>query len=385
MKISANPSGGHDPALVGIGLMSGTSCDAVSAAAVRIGPDWIEPLAYWNVPYGRRARADLLRLAETPTRELSRMNFQIGYWFAQAAAALIRKLGRKADFVASHGHTVLHAPGDRPPHTLQIGEPSLIVERTGLTTVADFRPRDMAAGGQGAPLVPFFDHFVFSGKAPVVLLNIGGISNATWVERDPDRCRASDLGPGNCLIDEAVRRATRGTRPFDEGGKLARLGRLDAELLRRLHRHPFFQRPLPRSACRSDFLPGFFEKVVAVRLRRDPLGTIATLTRFTAEAVAKEIARRPVRHVIVSGGGAWNRTLMNHLKDLLFPASVSSIEEWGWPPLAKEPAAFALLGDRTLRGLACTLPRTTGARHPVPAGKILPGANFSRLAARLAR
>lgn len=365
--------------------MSGTSCDGVSAAAVRIGPHWIEPLACWDVPYGPRARTALLRLAGASARELSRLNFEIGGWLAETAAALIRKLDRRPDFVASHGHTVLHAPCERPPHTFQIGEPSLIAEATGLTTVADFRPRDIAAGGQGAPLVPFFDHFVFSGKAPAVLLNIGGIANATWVERASSRCRASDLGPGNCLIDEAVRRATRGARQFDEGGQLARRGRLNPQLLRRLHRHPFLRRPLPRSACRSDFVPAFFDHIVAAELRRDPPGTIATLTRFTAEAIAKEIARRPVRHVIVSGGGVWNRTLMDHLKDLLFPAPVSPIAEWGWPPLAKEPAAFALLGDRTLRGLACTIPRTTGARSAVPAGKIIPGANFSRLMARLTR
>jgi anhydro-N-acetylmuramic acid kinase len=365
--------------------MSGTSCDGIGVAAVRIGRGWIEPVACWNVPYGPRARRDLLRLPQASAKELSRMNFRIGGWLAKAAAALIRKLRRAPDFVASHGHTVLHAPGDRPPHTLQIGEPSMIAQVTGITTVADFRPRDMAAGGQGAPLVPYFDHFVFSGKSPVAMVNIGGIANVTWVERAAGRCLASDLGPGNCMIDEAVRQATRGAREVDEGGQLARMGRLDLPLLQRLHRHPFLRRPLPRSACRTDFIPGFFDDSVGARIRHDPLGVIATLTRFAAEAIARGVRSHPARRVVVSGGGVMNRTLMDHLKDLLFPVPVDSIAEWGWPPLSKEPAAFALLGDRTLRGIDCTLPRATGARLPVPAGKILPGGNFSTLMKRLAR
>ncbi len=360
--------------------MSGTSADGISAAAVRVGSDWIEPVASWDTPYSPTARQRLLGLGSASPPELARASFQLGEWFAAAAAAMMRKLGRRADFVASHGHTVVHGPRDRVAHTLQIGEPSVIAERTGVTTVANFRPRDMAAGGQGAPLVPFFDHFVFSGKAPVAMLNLGGIANVTWVERASARTAATDLGPGNCMIDEAVRVATRGRRSFDEGGQLARQGRLDGRLLDRLMRHPFLSLRPPKSACRSEFVPN---PDVSAKLRLDPLGAIATLTRFTAEAAADGLRRRRFSRVIVSGGGVFNDTLMGHLKDLLYPAPVESISAYGWPPLAKEPAAFALLGDRTLRGHSCTLSGATGASHAVVAGELVPGLNFRSLMRRL--
>jgi len=360
--------------------MSGTSADGISSAAVRIGRDWIEPVAAWDSPYSAAARNWLLELGAASPSALARASFRLGEWFAAAARAMVRKLGRRADFVASHGHTVVHGPRDAVPHTMQIGEPSVIAERTGVTTVANFRPRDMAAGGQGAPLVPFFDHFVFSGKAPVAMLNLGGIANVTWVERSAGRCAATDLGPGNCMIDEAVRAATRGRHGFDDGGQLARRGRLDGKLLDRLMRHPFLSLRPPKSACRSGFVR---DPDVSAKLRRDPLGAIATLTRFTAEAAAAGLRRRRFGRVIVSGGGVFNHTLMGHLKELLYPAPVESISDYGWPPLAKEPAAFALLGDRTLRALPCTLPGATGASRSVVAGEVVPGPNFRTLMRRL--
>jgi anhydro-N-acetylmuramic acid kinase len=238
----------------------------------------------------------------------------------------------------------------------------------------------MAAGGQGAPLVPFFDHFVFSGQAPVAMLNIGGISNVTWVERNLRRVRAADIGPGNCMIDQATHAATNGRMSFDSGGRLARQGRLDGTLLRQFQAHPFLARKAPKSACRSDFVPGFLSRTARRWLKRDPLRVLATATFFTAETIARSISG--ASRVIVSGGGVFNTTLMDHLKDLLYPAPVHSIAEFGWPPLAKEPAAFALLGHRTLLGLGNTIPGATGAARSVAAGKILPGANFKSLLKR---
>jgi anhydro-N-acetylmuramic acid kinase len=311
---------------------------------------------------------------------LSRANVLLGEAFADVAAAVCEFARPRIDLIASHGQTILHAPEGAPPHTLQIGEPSLIAERTGVTTVADFRPRDMAAGGQGAPLVPFFDHFVFSGQAPVAMVNIGGISNVTWVERSLRRVRATDIGPGNCMIDEATRAATKGRMAYDSGGDLARQGRLDGALLKRFQAHPFLARKAPKSACRSDFVPDFLHKTCRRWLKRDPLRVVSTTTFFAAETIARSV--RGAARVIVSGGGVFNTTLMEHLKDLLHPAPVHSIAEFGWPPLAKEPAAFALLGYRALLGLGNTLPGATGAARSVPAGKILPGANFESLLRR---
>ena len=351
--------------LLAVGLMSGTSADGVSAALVRIGPGRaVRVIRHLTEPYSRSEQAAILALREASASALSEANFRLGRRFAAAARRVMR--GTKPRVIGSHGQTVWHAPGR---HTLQIGEPSIIAEETGVDVVADFRPRDIAAGGQGAPLVPFFDDFIFGG-APNrrCLLNIGGIANITLVGGGKPPI-AFDTGPGNCLIDDLVRKFTRGRRSFDDGGRLARSGRIDAKLLARLLGHPYFRKRPPKSTGRELFGPDFAK----IRPSAD---AVATLTIFTAVTIADAIQRfsRPApAEVIVSGGGAFNVTLMSHLAWLLSPARVVSSEAYGLPPLAKEPAAFALLAVRAIQGLPNTVPSATGARRAVVAGKIIPG------------
>jgi anhydro-N-acetylmuramic acid kinase len=355
--------------MIALGLMSGTSADGVSAAVVRIGPRRVKLLAYRTFPYPRalRERVLLAGRGEAGTAEMSALHADLGRIFAKVAARAARRF--RLDVVGSHGQTVWHEPGR---HTLQLGEAAWIVEATGVTTVCDFRPADLAAGGQGAPLVPYFDWFVFGGR-PVALLNLGGIANLTIPGRTLAGTTGFDAGPGNCLIDEAMREAF--GRDFDAGGKVARSGRIDFGLLGRFE-HPYFRKRPPKSTGRELFSRAFLLERAGRELRRRPADVVATLAFLTARTVAdalERFARRPVQEVIVSGGGAMNRTMMAHLDWMLWPAAVRPIDVYGLPPLAKEPAAFALLAAEAVRGVAAGVPSVTGARRGAILGKILPG------------
>lgn len=347
--------------VLAVGLMSGTSADGVSAALVRIGPGRkVQVLRHLTEPYSRAEQRSILALRDATAAELSEANFALGQKFAAAARKVMR--GTKPRVIGSHGQTVWHAPGR---HTLQIGEPSIIAEETGVDVVADFRPRDIAAGGQGAPLVPFFDEWVYGGTKRRCLLNIGGIANVSLVGAGKPTI-AFDTGPGNCLIDEAVRRMTKGRESFDRDGRHARAGRIDARLLERLLDHPYFRKRPPKSTGRELFGPAYFAG-------RPTVDAIATLTIFTARSVAEAVRPFAPADVIVSGGGALNPVLMAHLEWLLSPARVVTSEAHGLPVLAKECAAFALLAARAIQGLPNTVPSATGARRAVVAGKIIPG------------
>jgi anhydro-N-acetylmuramic acid kinase len=354
--------------VLAVGLMSGTSADGVSAALVRIGPGRsVRVIRHLTESYSRAEQAGILALRSATPAALSEANVVLGRKFAAAARRVMR--GARPRVIGSHGQTVWHEPGR---HTLQIGEPSIIAEATGIDVVADFRPRDIAAGGQGAPLVPFFDEFVFGGtRRRRALLNIGGIANVTLVGGGK-QAAAFDTGPGNGLIDEMVRRFTEGRQSFDRDGRIARSGRIDGELLGRLFDHPYFKKRPPKSTGRELFGPEYLES----RCRRPSADAIATLTLFTAQTIADAIRRfaRPApSEVVVSGGGVLNAVLMGHLAWLLRPASIASSQAYGIPPLAKECAAFALLAARAIAGLPNTVPSATGARRSVVAGKIILG------------
>jgi len=347
--------------MIAVGLMSGTSADGVSAAAIRIGRR-IELLAYRTFPYPRALRERVLRAPELRTPELSALHGDLGRYFARCARTFIGR--RKPDVIGSHGQTVWHEPGR---HTLQIGEASHIAEATGVPTVCDFRSADIAAGGQGAPLVPYFDR-AFFGVRNAATLNLGGIANVTVLSKEPV---GFDTGPGNCLIDEAMRLAF--GKPFDAGGRVAASGRIDRLLLDRLD-DPWLRRRPPKSTGRERFSREFLLDRCGAALKRKPADVIATLTLFTAKTVGEAInrfVRRPLQEVIVSGGGMLNRTLMAQLEWTLWPAVPRPVTVYGIPPLAKEPAAFALLAAEALNGRAAGLPSVTGARRPVVLGKIL--------------
>jgi anhydro-N-acetylmuramic acid kinase len=353
--------------------MSGTSADGVSAAVVRVAGRAVRLAAYRTFPYPRALRGRVLAAREARAPELSALNAELGRFFARAARAI---LGRgRADVIGSHGQTVWHEPAR---HTLQLGEASAIAAETGVTTVCDFRPADIAAGGEGAPLVPYFDWALFGGR-PVVLLNVGGIANLTAVGRRLEDTIGFDTGPGNCLIDEAMRLAF--GKGYDAGGRVAASGRVDLRLLRRLD-HPFFRRRPPKSTGRELFGRAFLLDRLGRELRRRPRDVVATLTFFTARTIAdafSRFVRRPVQEVVVSGGGVFNRTLMGHLDWMVWPAAARPIDVYGFHPLSKEPAAFALLAAEAVRGAAANVPASTGARRPAVLGKLVPGDNFRRL------
>jgi anhydro-N-acetylmuramic acid kinase len=342
--------------------MSGTSADGVSVATIRV-ERRLKLLAYRTFPYPQGLRERVLVARDLRVPGLSELHTDLGKFFAKVAKTFIGR-GR-VDVIGCHGQTVWHEPGR---HTLQLGEAAYIAAATGVTTVSDFRSADIAAGGQGAPLVPYFDRFVF-GVRPAATLNIGGIANVTILSKKP---AGFDTGPGNCLIDEAMRIAFR--KEFDRGGRVADSGTVDPRWLARLD-HDYFRKPPPKSTGRELFSREFLLDRLGKELRRQPADVIATLTFFTARTIADALSRfvrSDMKEVIVSGGGLFNRTLMTHLAWMLRPAVPAPITVYGIHPLAKEPAAFALLAVEAIRSRAGNLPSVTGAKRAVVLGKITP-------------
>jgi anhydro-N-acetylmuramic acid kinase len=339
--------------------MSGTSADGVSAAAIRVAKG-VTLLAYRTFPYPKALRTRVLGARSLLTPAISALHADLGRFFGACAK---RFIGRgRVDVVGSHGQTVWHEPGR---HSLQLGEAAWIREAVRVPVVCDFRAADLAAGGQGAPLVPYFDRFVF-GVRPAATLNLGGIANVTILKKEPI---GFDTGPGNCLIDEAM--AIAYGKPFDRAGAVARKGRPDPRLLARLS-DPYFRKAPPKSTGREHFSRAWLLERVGRELKSRPADVVATLTLLTAQTVARALAPHRLQEVIVSGGGMLNATLMDHLEWLLWPAVPRPISVYGYPPLAKEPAAIALFAVEALRKRPGNLPSVTGARRPVVLGKILP-------------
>ncbi len=361
-----------------LGLMSGTSCDGISAALAQFHGRRLRVIAERTSPYPTRLSRILRRGPSLSARELSALNMELGERFARAALGLLRSAAvspRRVAVIGSHGHTIYHGPHDAVPSTLQIGEPAVIAQRTGMPVVANFRPRDLAAGGEGAPLVPYFDETFFGGGPVRALQNIGGIANVTVVGRSI-RTLAFDTGPGNCFMDLAAHRASRGRFRYDAGGQLALRGRIDHRAIERLWRRPYFRHPPPKSTGPELFNEAMLRHVFGRRLVRSPLDVLATVTYFTAYAIAESYRRfvpHRIRQVIVSGGGVHNRTLLRHLEQLLAPVPVQTIERYSIPAQAKEPVAFAFLALRALQRRINHLPSTTGAQRACVLGTITPG------------
>jgi anhydro-N-acetylmuramic acid kinase len=360
-----------------IGIMSGTSCDGVSASLVRFHRRSIRVLAHLTRPYPKRLLAQLRRGPSLTAKELSGLNMSLGEQFSRAVTLLLRQAklrpGR-VHVIGSHGHTIYHGPADAEPSTLQIGEPAVIAEQAGIHVVANFRPRDIACGGEGAPLVPYFDEAFFGHGTARAMQNIGGIANVTVVGRGI-RTLAFDTGPGNCLIDSMARRISQGRLKFDPRGQLALKGRIDHRAAEQLWRHPYFRRNPPKSTGLELFNDSLLRQVFGQRLRTSPADVLATVTYFTAYSIAQSLRRfvpNRIREMVVSGGGAHNRTVMQHLAKLLAPVPVHSIERYGIPAQAKEPVAFAYLGLRALRRQINHLPHTTGARRATILGSLSP-------------
>lgn len=364
-----------------LGLMSGTSADGIDAALCDIAGTGPRARVRLVASAHARFRPELRRriLEARELAEISKLNFELGERFAAAALRLMERAKVSAaelDIIGSHGQTVAHLPTDRPASTLQIGESSVIAERTGVPTLSDFRTRDVAAGGEGAPLVPYGDWVLF--RLPGhrrALQNLGGIANVTVVGDALADTLAFDTGPGNMLLDALATRATGGTLDCDRDGRLSARGRVIEPLLSELLDHPFLRRPPPRSTGREEFGESLSAPLWR-RFHRRPFDLVATAAAFTVEATARAYERWVLRAgalegVYVSGGGSRNPTLMRGLARRLSPTPVHRLDALGFPEGAKEAACFALLASEWLAGTAQSVPSATGARHPTILGKLV--------------
>jgi anhydro-N-acetylmuramic acid kinase len=370
------------------GIMSGTSLDGIDAAVVALEGARVNTLAFHTAPYPAQVRSALLAVsnADTHTREIARLHFLLPELYAAAFLEACRKAGVKPAQVAvlgCHGQTIYHEGrptpflGRRIASSLQIGDGSVLAARTGVPVVCDFRPADIAAGGQGAPLVPYVDYLLFRDpKLRRVALNIGGIANVTCL---PPACKpaqvlAFDTGPGNMVIDQLMAHFTAGRRTFDRGGAFAASGSVHPLAVQQLLEDPYFRLRPPKSCGREQFGPAFVQRLLDLGL--SPQDTAATATYFTAAAIADGLARfaaaedLPPDQIIVSGGGVHNKTLLRFLRAELPESDVVRSEVFGIDPDAKEAIAFAILARETLEGRPANLPAATGASRPAILGKL---------------
>lgn len=367
--------------MIVLGLISGTSVDAIDVAAAELGWDGdvitLRPLGHAERPWPDSVRARLIAAlppAPCSAEELCQLDALAGEAFADAAAWGNAQLaGGRAALVASHGQTVFHWIEDgRARGTLQLGQPAIIAERTGLPVVSDFRARDVAAGGHGAPLASTLDALWLAGEGgPRAALNLGGIANVTLVGRAGEPVLAFDTGPANCLMDAEVLAAT--GRPRDEDGAIARTGRAREDLLARLLADPYYALPPPKSTGRELFRTGY----VAGHLAGLPAillsDLIATFAELTAVTVADACRAYHVTEVVASGGGTRNPVLVARLAARLDPIPLITSEERGLPADGKEAYLFALLGFLTWHGVPGVVPGATGSRAPRVLGRISPG------------
>ncbi len=370
-----------------IGLMSGTSADGVDVAIVEVTGSGltteISLIAFETIPYKPEIRDrifDLFSVETARVDEICTMNFVLGKLFAESALAVLEKVGiapTQVDLIGSHGQTIHHMPSAPSPGTLQIAEPAVIAHETGIPTIADFRVADVAAGGEGAPLIAYPDYMLFHHSTQTIgLLNIGGIANLTVL---PAGCgieavQASDTGPGNMVLDACVEKITDGTKQFDENGDLARQGTVCIDLLETWLAHPFFELIPPKTTGREMFGTSFadacFQQINAHGISE--YDGLATLTALTAESIAQYYkyfveAKSPLDILYVSGGGAQNPLMIRGLAETFDPIPVVDVAEKGISGDAKEAIAFAILANEALHANFGNVPNATGASR----GKIL--------------
>jgi anhydro-N-acetylmuramic acid kinase len=372
-----------------VGLISGTSRDGIDAALVRIIGSGlttkIELLNFVCVPYGEEIKRGLDELTTgSSPGDISKLNFVIGEAFAEAALRVISAAGienDRVDMIGSHGQTVYHNPPsyhNGTPSTLQLGELDVISERTGITAIGDFRTRDVAAGGEGAPLVPYVDYMIYHKTGEVrIAQNIGGIANATVITELMDDVVAFDTGPGNMLMDRVISIATGGEKGFDEDGVYASQGAVNKKLLKKLLSQPYYSQPPPKSTGEELFGRGraveLYSLVVKGYISLSDL--IATLLELTVASISYSYQKFifpvwEISEIIFSGGGCRNPVLMSRLKQELKSIKFSTSDDYGIPSDAKEAVAFAILANELVSGNPGNLTRVTGASHKLPLGKI---------------
>ncbi|MBW8348546.1 anhydro-N-acetylmuramic acid kinase [Bacillus sp. IITD106] len=372
-----------------VGLMSGTSVDGIDAALVRLrgfGVNTeVELIEYITLPFTSDIAEEILQcmdVKDSNSALVCSLNFKLGYLFADAVKVVCKKANvplSALDFIASHGQTIYHIPkedGGLAKSTLQIGEPAVIAYQTGTKVISNFRSMDMAAGGEGAPLVPYADYLLYrSDSKGRALQNIGGIGNVTVIPKQAtlDDIVAFDTGPGNMVIDELCK-ILKG-EPFDQDGKWASKGSVHKEVAQSWLNVEFFKMTPPKSTGRELFGSQFTKQILEVygHLPADDL--IATATYFTALSIADSYKRfvfptTDLDEMIVGGGGGYNQSLLQMIKELLPNLSVLTQEDIGFSSEAKEAIAFAILGNETMNGKSSNVPRATGAKNAVILGSI---------------
>lgn len=378
-----------------VGLMSGTSVDGVDVALVDIRPRGTAVhhrlLGFQQIPYRPRFRRQILAACEAGTiTELCHLNMLAGEVFAQAVLTALKRWNFKpADIalIGSHGQTVCHRPAPvREPgfqslrSSLQIGEPAVIAERTGITTIGNFRARDLAAGGEGAPLTPYAHHLIFQSRLRSrLIVNLGGIANVTYLPAGGGLAdvRAFDVGPCNMLLDGVIAQGTAGRQQMDRGGRRAQRGMVHPNLVNRFLRHPYLHKSPPKTTGREEFGETYVSDILRLAnwnaLSLDDV--LATCCRFIAQTIAgsRRWLRGPIDEVIAGGGGIRNSAMMKALASVFPGSPVQSMDAVGVDSKAFEAVAFALMAHQTFRGIPTTLPSVTGATHPVVLGSITPG------------
>jgi anhydro-N-acetylmuramic acid kinase len=386
-----------------VGLMTGTSLDGVDAALVEVAGSGlytrVKLRTFVSIPFETAVREELLKVASgklVSSKTISQLNFLLGILYSEAVFKLCRTARaelHEIDLIGSHGQTIFHQSepnafcGRRIASTLQIGEASFLAEKTGATVVSDFRPRDMAAGGKGAPLIPYVDYLLFRDqRLGRVLLNIGGIANVTAIPAGAkmSQVKAFDTGPGNMVMDALVTHFTHGEKKFDYRGDLASSGNAIPDLLDRLLSVDYFSRRPPKTAGREQFGGSFVAALVEGTFAHRFEDVIRTAAELTARSIARAIESFviPEAHIdqlIVSGGGARNEFVIALLKTLLPQLEVLRSDDLGVPNNAKEAVGFAILANETFCLHAGNVPSATGAHHPVVLGKVTYGSNYKRL------
>ena len=372
--------------------MSGTSGDGIDTALLRLegdphSPKW-DLVAFRTEPFPRDLRRSILEAAEGRLAEPGRIA-ALGVRLGRAYAGAIRELMRESatgpgqlDAIGLHGQTIFHDPDGDPPVTVQIGSPSELAAELGCDVISDFRSSDMAAGGQGAPLVPFADAALLRDRVRGrVALNIGGIANLTWLPpgKGIEGVTGFDTGPGNMVMDGLVDRSTGGELDYDLDGRIASQGRVIPDLLQEWLRHPFFGQTPPRSTGREAFGGDFVQEVWdRWGAKEEAADLIATAAALTVESIAISVERYlpsadSDRQVVVGGGGARNPYLMARLSERIAPSELLTSDRFGLPVDAREAIAFALLAYAFLEGVPANLPAVTGASRPVVLGSLTPG------------
>jgi anhydro-N-acetylmuramic acid kinase len=373
------------------GLMSGTSADGIDVAIVDISDSHADVAAFDMYPYPaqvRKAIFDIFQKQAASMEDICHLNFVIGEVFADSVIKLCKnkKISLDSiDLIGSHGQTIFHMPNGKRfgkkliRSTLQIGEPSVIAHRTGITTIADFRPKDMAADGQGAPLVPFADFFLFRDKkSSRAIQNIGGIANVTYL---PANCNlkeiiAFDTGPGNMVIDYLTSLITKGKQTYDKNGKIASQGNVNRDLLNQMLRHSYFSRCPPKTTGREEFGSQFsdiyFQKASENKIPVEDI--LATATALTAESISRayrQFLPKLPDEMILCGGGCRNITLVKMLQNKLPEVKILTTDDFGINPDAREAVSFAVLAYAAVKGRPNNVPNATGAEKELILGKIV--------------